>query len=237
MHVVNRNQNWRCKLSEFIEKNYYRMTKSILTAVLALAFTSAMADEAVNGVKPEVGTAYYVYNVGQQQYLGGSEGELVLEGAKLTVTLVQSDAKSLGFTTLNATTGNLGAFQWYVPSADGLGQYQDWSVEPVVGKTAVYTLANRQRETNANQYLYHSAGYGDLRTLAQKPGKDFEDGLWMFVSTEASGIDGLNADGTNTRRHANNVYNISGQCVRQNSNSTEGLSQGVYIVGGKKVVK
>lgn len=35
----------------------------------------------------------------------------------------------------------------------------------------------------------------------------------------------------------NNVYSITGQLVRQGSTSLEGLPHGIYIVGGKKVVK
>lgn len=213
------------------------MTKPILSALLALAFTTAMADEAVTGLTPEAGTAYYVYNVGQQQYLGGSDGELTLNGSRLTVTLTQSDANKLGFTVLNATTGNMGAFQWLVPTADGLGQYQDWLLEPVAGKTAVYTLSNRQRETFANQYLYHSAGYGDLRTIAQKPGSEFEDGQWMFVTTEVDGINGISADAQNTGLHQNNVYSVNGQLLRTGTTSLSGLGHGVYIVNGKKIVK
>lgn len=213
------------------------MTKPFLTALLALAFTTAMADDAVTGLTPEAGTAYYVYNVGQQQYLGGSDGELTLSGSRLTVTLTSSDASTLGFTVLNATSGNMGAFQWLVPTADGLGQYQDWLLEPVAGKTAVYTLSNRQRETYANQYLYHSAGFGDLRTIAQKPGAEFEDGQWMFVTTQkVNGIDGIDAD-TATGSHANNVYSINGQLLRAGSTSLSGLGHGVYIVNGKKIVK
>ena len=35
----------------------------------------------------------------------------------------------------------------------------------------------------------------------------------------------------------NNVYSVSGQTVRQGSTSLEGLPKGIYIVGGKKVMK
>ena len=32
------------------------------------------------------------------------------------------------------------------------------------------------------------------------------------------------------------VYNLSGQAVRENNASLEGLSKGVYVVNGKKIV-
>jgi hypothetical protein len=42
---------------------------------------------------------------------------------------------------------------------------------------------------------------------------------------------------TRTDQHPNAVYDMNGRIVRQGSTSLEGLPQGIYIVGGKKVVK
>ena len=44
-------------------------------------------------------------------------------------------------------------------------------------------------------------------------------------------------DVTRTDQHPNAVYDMNGRIVRQGSTSLEGLPQGIYIVGGKKVVK
>ena len=50
------------------------------------------------------------------------------------------------------------------------------------------------------------------------------------------GIDGIeNANSTSV-----NVYSLSGQLIRSNADSkhaTDGLSSGMYIVGGRKVIK
>ena len=32
------------------------------------------------------------------------------------------------------------------------------------------------------------------------------------------------------------IYSLSGQLIRMNSTSVDGLSKGIYIVGGKKVI-
>lgn len=52
-----------------------------------------------------------------------------------------------------------------------------------------------------------------------------------------SGISTITMGAENRGVNNNNVYTISGQLVRQGSTSLEGLPKGIYIVGGKKVVK
>ena len=49
------------------------------------------------------------------------------------------------------------------------------------------------------------------------------------------GIEDVMADG-NMAVPADNVYSITGQLVRQGTTSTEGLPQGIYVIGGKKVL-
>lgn len=44
-------------------------------------------------------------------------------------------------------------------------------------------------------------------------------------------------DVTRTDQHPNAVYDMNGRLIRQGSTSLEGLPRGIYIVGGKKVVK
>lgn len=55
-------------------------------------------------------------------------------------------------------------------------------------------------------------------------------------NTYPAGIGHVQADGHPSATD-NNVYSITGQLVRQGSTSLEGLPHGIYIVGGKKVVK
>ena len=47
-------------------------------------------------------------------------------------------------------------------------------------------------------------------------------------------IDEINIDGNDHQNY--NIYNINGQLVRKNATSTDGLSKGIYIVNGKKVI-
>lgn len=51
---------------------------------------------------------------------------------------------------------------------------------------------------------------------------------------ETTAIEGLTID--TTSRLNGNIYNLSGQLVRANATSTEGLAKGLYIVNGKKIV-
>ena len=53
----------------------------------------------------------------------------------------------------------------------------------------------------------------------------------------ASGIININSRTTSTLPDNNNVYDLNGRMVRSGSTSLEGLPRGIYIVGGKKVVK
>ena len=52
-----------------------------------------------------------------------------------------------------------------------------------------------------------------------------------------SGIDGITLDDVGGKTRNANVYTISGQLVREGSTSLDGLPKGIYIVGGKKVIK
>ena len=52
-----------------------------------------------------------------------------------------------------------------------------------------------------------------------------------------SGIDIITLDAAGSKARSANVYTVSGQLVREGSTSLEGLPNGIYIVGGKKVVK
>ena len=63
--------------------------------------------------------------------------------------------------------------------------------------------------------------------------KLFLDGIDMTGTTDIEDIFG-GEEGKKVEKFANGIYNINGQLVRTNSDSTEGLPEGLYIINGKK---
>ena len=63
--------------------------------------------------------------------------------------------------------------------------------------------------------------------------KLFLDGIDMTGTTDIEDIFGGEED-KKVEKFANGIYNINGQLVRTNSDSTEGLPEGLYIINGKK---
>ena len=63
--------------------------------------------------------------------------------------------------------------------------------------------------------------------------KLFLDGIDMTGTTDIEDIFGGEED-KKVEKFANGIYNINGQLVRANSDSTEGLPEGLYIINGKK---
>lgn len=49
--------------------------------------------------------------------------------------------------------------------------------------------------------------------------------------------DGIDTITTDSGLHSGNVYDLNGRLIRQGSTSLEGLPRGIYIVGGKKVLR
>lgn len=210
------------------------MKKEILSALVALmTIAPAVADNATP-LTPETGKTYYIYNVASQQYLGTADGQLTLGDEKTAVTIGESDDASLGFVLLTTASGTIGADHWFAATADGTAHYQDWTLQPADGTTGAYLLANRQRETNACQYLYHSTAHSALSFVAQQPDADFTAGQWLFLSTDASGIASTTASaGAKTY----DVYTLDGRCVRLKATTLQGLGHGVFIVNGRKVIR
>ena len=58
------------------------------------------------------------------------------------------------------------------------------------------------------------------------------EGILTVVATETEGI----ADVSVSHDHPADIYDVSGRMVRQHATSTKGLSSGVYVIRGKKVV-
>lgn len=63
--------------------------------------------------------------------------------------------------------------------------------------------------------------------------KLFLDGIDMTGTTDIEDIFG-GKEGKKVEKFADGIYNINGQLVRANSDSTEGLPEGLYIINGKK---
>lgn len=63
--------------------------------------------------------------------------------------------------------------------------------------------------------------------------KLFLDGIDMTGTTDIEDIFG-GEEGKKVEKFANGIYNINGQLVRANSDATEGLPDGLYIINGKK---
>lgn len=70
-------------------------------------------------------------------------------------------------------------------------------------------------------------------TAAPANAKLFLDGIDMTGTTDIEDIFG-GEEGKKVEKFANGIYNINGQLVRANSDSTEGLPEGLYIINGKK---
>ena len=86
----------------------------------------------------------------------------------------------------------------------------------------------------------------ELNANAQRLGKDYS--LWKFgsdgfptlawiddeITDEISDI--LVTNKTERIDNTKNIFNMSGQLIRANSVDSDGLPQGIYIIGGKKVI-
>ena len=70
-------------------------------------------------------------------------------------------------------------------------------------------------------------------TATAAKAKLFLDGIDMTGTTDIEDIFG-GEEGKKVEKFANGIYNINGQLVRANSDSTEGLPEGLYIINGKK---
>lgn len=70
-------------------------------------------------------------------------------------------------------------------------------------------------------------------TATPAKAKLFLDGIDMTGTTDIEDIFG-GEEGKKVEKFANGIYNINGQLVRANGDSTEGLPEGLYIINGKK---
>ena len=100
----------------------------------------------------------------------------------------------------------------------------------------------------ANTYFYNSANGDELSKVAEQNSITFKGFRGYFTAKDGStlaktvGITFGDADdvtGIHSATAENapqHIYSLSGQLIRMNSTSVDGLSKGIYIVGGKKVI-
>ena len=86
-------------------------------------------------------------------------------------------------------------------------------------------------------YKYKSKGFRAyfkyIGSTGAKP-SSYDIQVFDADGSEVTGVMNIAADGE--LKETGNIYNISGQLVRTNSSSTEGLPKGLYLVNGKKII-
>ena len=100
----------------------------------------------------------------------------------------------------------------------------------------------------ANTYFYNSANGDELSKVAEQNSITFKGFRGYFTAKDGSslaktvgitfgGADDVTGIHSATAEDApQHIYSLSGQLIRMNSTSVDGLSKGIYIVGGKKVI-
>ena len=97
---------------------------------------------------------------------------------------------------------------------------------------------------NGKQYIYQWCYYGTLTTppasiifnnngSAQTDDFTFVNGAYYDIKGKTTGISTLQ---TVKPAVSSNIYSLDGRIVRRNASSLEGLSKGIYVYQGKKVV-
>lgn len=160
------------------------MNKTFITALAligACAATTQAADQ--KGSKPEAGRSYCLYNVGAKQFLGTDNGQLVLGGEKVEVTLQSVDGtRTPGFFRIVQTEQPWTASLFGAPLTNGGGKYDEWRIEPVKGGGAnTYAIASRNSEASASFYIYQNSIYNSLAVMPQQPAGEFEAAQWLLV--------------------------------------------------------
>lgn len=163
------------------------MKKTFITALALVGVLASMAQTtSYKGKAPQSGEAYYLYNVGTQQFLGTENGTLVLgDGERVLVTLdAVTSEKTPGFFQLTSSGEPWSAQLFGAPKLSQDGKYQEWRVEPMQGKENVYTISSRNTEASASYYVYENSIYDRLAVMPQKPAGEFEAAQWQLISPE-----------------------------------------------------
>ena len=156
------------------------MKRHILWAVLLpFAFLAKMMAQPTAST-PTAGQSYYIYNVGQKQYMAAdSEGKLTLSATGMAIELTQADA-TVGTWYLTTPMGKLSGTVLEQTQCDGSGMYQEWKLALV--SDGRYTIAMRNSGVNAYSYLEYNEFFGRPIRNIFAPDASVEDAQWIFVS-------------------------------------------------------
>lgn len=156
------------------------MKRHILWAVLLpFAFLAKMMAQPTAST-PTAGQSYYIYNVGQKQYMAAdSEGKLTLSATGMAIELTQADA-TVGTWYLTTPMGKLSGTVLEQTQCDGSGMYQEWKLALV--SDGRYTIAMRNSGVNAYSYLEYNKFFGRPIRNIFAPDASVEDAQWIFVS-------------------------------------------------------
>lgn len=203
------------------------MLCALMTGIAVAAWSQSYLGE-----EPQAGKSYYLWNIGQKLFLSSDNGLLGLSASGTGITVITADdGTALHLTT---TGGRLGSSLYEAPRADGQAANDRWTVCLTDDSTRTYTLANCYTE-GSDLHLLYSAALRHLVMRPEQPGVD--DGLWRFVDPGVvTGIEEVATPKASRRQQADEtIYNLQGQTVGHHS--TDGLSGGIYIRNGKKIVK
>lgn len=154
-----------------------------LTLVLLCTCLATLRAADYTGSTPEAGKTYYLLNVQKGEFLSAAtDGTLSLGGAKLSVTL--SAQSTDGYYTLTTDKGTLTASLWGKPTCDGTGKYDEWTLSLISSTDKTYAIGARSKEASSAQWLFYSLLLGEVRTEPFKPGDDFKQGQWKFVTED-----------------------------------------------------
>lgn len=156
------------------------MKRHILWAILLpFAFLAKMMAQPTAST-PTAGQSYYIYNVGQKQYMAAdSEGKLTLSATGMAIELTQADA-TVGTWYLTTPSGKLSGTVLEQTQCDGSGMYQEWKLALV--SDGRYTIAMRNSGVNAYSYLEYNEFFGRPIRNIFAPDASVEDAQWIFVS-------------------------------------------------------
>ncbi len=168
------------------------MKRLFTLTLLMLGLTSALVAQTTepSGSQPESGKTYYLYNVEKGQYLSaGSDNTLTLGSPYLEVTLNQpttTTSSDADFYTIEANGKKVLAALWEAPilGDNKQGYYDQWQISAVSGKTNVYTLACRNRESGSLMYMYWIIANDRLSTVFLKVWTSFVNGQWKLVASD-----------------------------------------------------
>ncbi len=167
-------------------KKLFTLTLFLLGLVSAV--TAQTSEPA--GSAPEKGKTYCLYNVEKGQYLSAAgDGTLTLGAPYLQVTLQQpttTTSSDADFYTMESDGKKIIAALWQAPvlGDNKQGYYDQWKIAAVSGKTNVYTIACRNRESGAMMYMYWSNATDRLSTVMLKVWTSFVNGQWKLVAAD-----------------------------------------------------